>query len=168
VSDDYNFPVIFWGEDNSTKVQFHVSDKMPHGDIVTAMCAIVKDGCLLMVKPRRGWGLPGGHIEPGETPEQCAIRECKEEASVIVKNLKLIGYWETKKIKSLESNQKYPNKGYQLLYISNNAEVLPFSATHESSARKYIPFAKVGQYHPRYQDFKEVLHYIINTYEQTA
>ena len=37
----------------------------------------------LMVRPRRdprAWVLPKGHIEPGETPEQTAVREIEEEA----------------------------------------------------------------------------------------
>jgi len=44
-----------------------------------------QDGRVLMVKramsPARGsWCFPGGFIEIGETPEQAAIRECKEES----------------------------------------------------------------------------------------
>lgn len=30
------------------------------------------------------WDLPGGGIEPGETPLQCAIRETREELSLVI------------------------------------------------------------------------------------
>lgn len=33
------------------------------------------------------WGLPGGHIEPGETPAQAAVRELKEETGYSVTGL---------------------------------------------------------------------------------
>jgi 8-oxo-dGTP pyrophosphatase MutT (NUDIX family) len=40
---------------------------------------------VLLVKPRAErdrWGVPKGHIEPGETPTQCAVREVIEETGV--------------------------------------------------------------------------------------
>ncbi len=40
----------------------------------------VRDGRVLLLKNERDeWELPGGRIEPGETPEQCVAREITEE-----------------------------------------------------------------------------------------
>ncbi len=42
------------------------------------------------------WSLPKGHIEEGETPEQAAIREVKEETGIdseISKSLGVIDFW---------------------------------------------------------------------------
>ena len=54
-----------------------------------------KDQVLLAMK-KRGfgvnlWNAPGGKIEPGETPEQNAIRETKEEINVKVTKTKPAG-----------------------------------------------------------------------------
>lgn len=37
---------------------------------------------LLMKHPRR-WDLPKGHVDPGETEMQCALRELEEETGII-------------------------------------------------------------------------------------
>ena len=34
------------------------------------------------------WSFPGGHLEYGETPEQCALREVAEECGVKITNLR--------------------------------------------------------------------------------
>lgn len=37
------------------------------------------------------WSAPGGHLEYGESFEECAIREAREEAGIAVSDLQLIG-----------------------------------------------------------------------------
>ena len=39
------------------------------------------------------WGIPSGHVEPGETVEQAIIREIEEETGLVVKVSKMIGVY---------------------------------------------------------------------------
>lgn len=48
---------------------------------------------LLLWQPRRKYGLPGGVVEPGETPSQAAVREAKEETGVEVRLEYLVGVY---------------------------------------------------------------------------
>jgi 8-oxo-dGTP pyrophosphatase MutT (NUDIX family) len=46
---------------------------------------LVDGGVVLVKNPRDEWELPGGRIEPGESPETTLAREFEEELSVQVK-----------------------------------------------------------------------------------
>jgi 8-oxo-dGTP diphosphatase len=53
--------------------------------------ASFQDKILLMRRKDSWWEFPGGSIEWGESPEQAAAREFKEETQLIVSDLKFLG-----------------------------------------------------------------------------
>ena len=44
-------------------------------------------------KKRKGWEFPGGHVEDGESWQQTAVRETKEEVQAELKDLTYYGYY---------------------------------------------------------------------------
>lgn len=71
-----------------------------HGYQLATLCYVRKDNQTLMlhrVKKENDmhqgkWNGLGGKIEPGETPEECAIREVREESGLVARNVKLKGF----------------------------------------------------------------------------
>ena len=41
---------------------------------------------------REKWNGLGGKFEPGESPEECAVREIEEESGLIIKNIEMKGF----------------------------------------------------------------------------
>lgn len=52
------------------------------------------DEILLIKGPRRGWEMPGGQVEEGESLKVAAIRETKEESGVDVEIIKFCGVFQ--------------------------------------------------------------------------
>ena len=62
-----------------------------------AVAAFIDDGKMILTKQYRHplgkivYDIPGGAIEPGETPEQAALRELEEETGYTAEKIKWIG-----------------------------------------------------------------------------
>ena len=60
------------------------------------LCFVVRGGEILLIRKKRGLGAgkingPGGRLEPGETPLECAVRETREELLVTPTGVRACG-----------------------------------------------------------------------------
>lgn len=60
------------------------------------LCFVIRGGQALLIRKKRGLGAgkingPGGRLDPGETPLQCAIREVQEELLVTPTGVRAAG-----------------------------------------------------------------------------
>jgi mutator protein MutT len=61
---------------------------------VSVKGVLVRSGRVLLVRnEREEWELPGGRIEPGETPEHCVTREIEEESGLPVQVAEILDAW---------------------------------------------------------------------------
>jgi 8-oxo-dGTP pyrophosphatase MutT (NUDIX family) len=68
---------------------------------------VIRDGSgrILLVRHFEGrWLLPGGGMEPGETPADTVRRECWEEASVLVEPVRILGVYSGPEIGTTYAN----------------------------------------------------------------
>ena len=67
----------------------------PRHIVSAAVVALNDEGHILLIRsPRRGWEMPGGQVELGESLEAAAIREVKEESGIDVGDLKFCGIFQ--------------------------------------------------------------------------
>lgn len=159
------FPRFKWGE--NTEVQFEPFAEMPKGIPVTScmVIAVHNKSQVVVSRPERGWGLPGGHVEQGETPQETVVRELHEEAavSIDVKTLRVVGGWHAKKIRQTEANSKYPDDAYQLLFVAEVTKVDEFTPGHETLERKLVPVGDVLRYSTGV-NFAPIFNYAVGAY----
>jgi 8-oxo-dGTP diphosphatase len=116
----------------------HQSDKS-----AIAAAVIVQDGRLLLVRRRvaegsLSWQFPAGQIEPGESPEDAAVRETFEETGLVVAARRLLG------------DRVHPNTKRRMYYVE--ADALAGTAyvadTEELDAVTWVKSSEITDYVP--------------------
>lgn len=104
---------------NGTKYRFTFidTDKYKEFSPLTQAYGVcfTEDGQVVIGRhePNKEWCLPGGKIEPGETPEETLVRELDEELSLEPIKFQLLG---VQKVEFLDEPEKKPI--YQLRYVA--------------------------------------------------
>ena len=116
----------------------HQSDKP-----AIAAAVIVQDGHLLLVRRRvaegsLSWQFPAGQIEPGESPEDAAVRETFEETGLVVAARRQLG------------DRVHPNTKRQMFYVEADALVgtAYVADTEELDAVAWVKSSEISEYVP--------------------
>jgi 8-oxo-dGTP diphosphatase len=93
---------------------------------------------LLKNRFRNVWEIAGGMIEPGETPRQCATRECQEESGYTIDNLRFAGLMKCFLVAGYFSAESRIE--YTALYCADVREIQAFQENDEMiGLRWHVP-----------------------------
>lgn len=96
---------------------------------------ILHEGKLLMVQEAddKGWSLPGGWADIGDSPTEAVEREVREETGLEVKVSRLLGVWD----RNQHGHPPYPWYVYKLIFL---CETLggELAVSHESLDVAYV------------------------------
>lgn len=100
------------------------------------MIILTRDNKVIMAhNRRRGLEFAGGHIEPGETPTQAAVREAFEETGHRVSHIRAIGFQMMISEGTVPADYKYPHPlGFQQFFVGESMSHVPYVENDECLA----------------------------------
>ncbi len=134
-SEPGGFPTVRWGDDT---VDFLPGSR---SEGIESFAALVfpfyGDRVMLARIAGRGWCVPSGRVEPGESAEATARREAHEESGLVLGTLHLLGHY----------RYRQPNRPdrYSSLFIADVGRVEPFEPGLESLERNWFAVEDVAE-----------------------
>jgi 8-oxo-dGTP diphosphatase len=119
-----------------------ISDHLPEQHLITCsfVLAFSDDDIVLTDLHARGWDIPGGHIEAGESAEEAVLRELYEETGATILPPELLGYVMIEMFGEKPENYKYPfPKNYMAFYWSKIIRLDDIQVNDEIRGRGLLP-----------------------------
>jgi 8-oxo-dGTP pyrophosphatase MutT (NUDIX family) len=156
--------------DDNTQWKFIVSKKNPDPNLCTAaFCVTSHNGGLLLVNNRkRGWEIPGGHIDEGEEIEQALLREVMEESGAVIENPQMFGYKIVLPVSPIPHRDKkgsfYPfPHSYVPYYFAEALEILDLKLAPDVVSNKVVNFNDAKRMLAPGHNHDKILEYLIKS-----
>src|SRR3954465_15462899 len=81
---------------STLRIKFPTMDQTSAGGVAFRTRKAITEVALISVRPSGRWQLPKGIIDEGESPEEAAVREVREEAGIeteVLRPLETVEYW---------------------------------------------------------------------------
>ncbi|MFD1512640.1 NUDIX hydrolase [Halomarina rubra] len=136
------------------EVRDRFADEVGHVTTKVGAIAVVTDDdgrLLLQHRADDGtWGIPGGWVDPGESPTEAVVREAREETGLVVEAVESLGVF------TRRPGAHGPHGQLQLPYRCRvvGGDVDP---SHESLAVAYRDPETVEDWHADHEQFRSVL-----------
>lgn len=154
--------------DVRAKALFHPADKLPKDiPISTPFTFPFKQNKVYLCLDKMGWwNSLGGHIDDGETWQEAVTREAKEEAGVIIDNIKVVGYIYIEHLNTT-LDAKYPRESIIPITISKTTKYLKSWQKAETKERGVFTLKEAAKLFKKREDnnqMLEIFEYIVNNF----
>jgi 8-oxo-dGTP diphosphatase len=114
------------------------TDKIITSLVTSVHCFCFHKSKVLFVHSRqRGWDLPGGHINKGESVTDALAREVSEEANVQIDGIRNVAAFMVKNNGPAPANKKYPFPiSFLTFHTAKIARIDPFCPNLETDGRE--------------------------------
>lgn len=149
------------------RTEYYYNPKAPKANTLipaSNMLVINGEGEILLQRRRDTgqWALPGGAQDIGETPAQCAVRECQEETGIIAEVTGFLGVYSNPEHIVAYTDGEIRQQ-YEVVYIGRPVGGKP-TINDEADAVRWVHPDDLGTLDIHASMHEQIGHYLAGTY----
>jgi 8-oxo-dGTP pyrophosphatase MutT (NUDIX family) len=126
-------------QDNLSTAKITTMDQISAGGVAFRWKDSKLEIAIVSIKPKLRWQLPKGIVDPGESPQETAVREVREEAGIetdLIKLIETIEYW----YRSLKNGQPVRYHKFVHFYLMEYRSGDVSNHDHEVEEARWVSF----------------------------